>query len=118
MATADDKQLRTGKPAPDPFLLAADCLGYEQKKMRSIRRFLKWYSFRYRDWCATVIAVCTQVAGRVWSLQDWKIAVPIMSSKIWIMLSCEVEGNTFEILSILQASKNTSKIIHFYLRYK
>ena len=29
--TADDKRLKAGKPAPDPFLLAADCLGYDPK---------------------------------------------------------------------------------------
>lgn len=27
--TADDKRLEAGKPAPDPFLLAAACLGYK-----------------------------------------------------------------------------------------
>ncbi|KAI5118111.1 hypothetical protein M0805_003465 [Coniferiporia weirii] len=27
--TADDKRLKAGKPAPDPFLLAAKCLGFE-----------------------------------------------------------------------------------------
>lgn len=27
--TADDPRLRAGKPAPDPFLLAAECLGYQ-----------------------------------------------------------------------------------------
>ena len=26
--TADDKRLKRGKPAPDPFLLAAACLGF------------------------------------------------------------------------------------------
>ena len=30
--TADDKRLKAGKPAPDPFLLAAECLGYDAKK--------------------------------------------------------------------------------------
>ncbi|KAI0068873.1 HAD-like protein [Artomyces pyxidatus] len=30
--TADDKRLKAGKPAPDPFLLAADCLGFDPKK--------------------------------------------------------------------------------------
>lgn len=30
--TADDKRLKAGKPAPDPFLLAAECLGYEASK--------------------------------------------------------------------------------------
>ncbi|KAK1224808.1 hypothetical protein PQX77_012273 [Marasmius sp. AFHP31] len=28
---AGDKRLKTGKPAPDPFLLAADCLGFDAK---------------------------------------------------------------------------------------
>ncbi|TFY53525.1 hypothetical protein EVJ58_g9409 [Rhodofomes roseus] len=27
--TADDKRLKAGKPAPDPFLLAAECLGFD-----------------------------------------------------------------------------------------
>lgn len=30
--TADDERLKAGKPAPDPFLLAAKCLGYEASK--------------------------------------------------------------------------------------
>ena len=30
--TADDKRLKAGKPAPDPFLLAAELLGYDCKK--------------------------------------------------------------------------------------
>ena len=29
--TADDKRLKAGKPAPDPFLLAADCLGFNAR---------------------------------------------------------------------------------------
>ncbi|KII88401.1 hypothetical protein PLICRDRAFT_54239 [Plicaturopsis crispa FD-325 SS-3] len=29
--TACDKRLKAGKPAPDPFLLAAECLGFEAK---------------------------------------------------------------------------------------
>ena len=29
--TADDKRLKAGKPAPDPFLLAAECLGFDAK---------------------------------------------------------------------------------------
>lgn len=30
--TADDSRLRAGKPAPDPFLLAAECLGYQASR--------------------------------------------------------------------------------------
>ena len=30
--TADDKRLKAGKPAPDPFLLAAECLGIDPKR--------------------------------------------------------------------------------------
>jgi len=30
--TADDPRLRVGKPTPDPFLLAAECLGYRASR--------------------------------------------------------------------------------------
>ena len=30
--TADDKRLKAGKPAPDPFLLAAKCLGFDASR--------------------------------------------------------------------------------------
>lgn len=30
--TADDSRLKAGKPAPDPFLLAASCLGYSASR--------------------------------------------------------------------------------------
>ncbi|KEP55602.1 haloacid dehalogenase-like hydrolase [Rhizoctonia solani 123E] len=30
--TACDKRLKAGKPAPDPFILAADCLGFDPKR--------------------------------------------------------------------------------------
>ena len=30
--TADDPRPRAGKPAPDPFLLAAECLGYRASR--------------------------------------------------------------------------------------
>lgn len=30
--TADDKRLKAGKPSPDPFLLAASCLGYSASR--------------------------------------------------------------------------------------
>jgi len=30
--TADDPRLRAGKPAPDPFLLAAECLGHQASR--------------------------------------------------------------------------------------
>ena len=30
--TADDSRLGAGKPAPDPFLLAAECLGYQASR--------------------------------------------------------------------------------------
>ncbi|KAK7468986.1 hypothetical protein VKT23_003482 [Stygiomarasmius scandens] len=56
--TADDKRLKAGKPAPDPFLLAAECLGYDasdcvvfEDSPSGIRAGLASG--------ATVIAVCT-----------------------------------------------------------
>jgi hypothetical protein len=30
--TVDDPRLRAGKPAPDPFLLATECLGYQASR--------------------------------------------------------------------------------------
>ncbi|KAF8610488.1 HAD-like protein [Ceratobasidium sp. AG-I] len=56
--TACDKRLKAGKPAPDPFILAAECLGYDPK------RCLVWEDSPSGIRAgvasgATVIAVCT-----------------------------------------------------------
>jgi phosphoglycolate phosphatase-like HAD superfamily hydrolase len=56
--TADDKRLKAGKPAPDPFLLAADCLGYDPKKCVIFEDSPSGIRSGVASG-ATVIAVCT-----------------------------------------------------------
>ena len=56
--TADDKRLKKGKPAPDPFLLAADCLGYDPKNCVIFEDSPSGIRAGVASG-ATVIAVCT-----------------------------------------------------------
>ncbi|KAJ4482434.1 HAD-like domain-containing protein [Lentinula aciculospora] len=56
--TADDKRLKAGKPAPDPFLLAAKCLGYNPKKCVVFEDSPSGIRAGVASG-ATVIAVCT-----------------------------------------------------------
>lgn len=56
--TADDKRLKAGKPAPDPFLLAADCLGFDAKKCVVFEDSPSGIRAGVASG-ATVIAVCT-----------------------------------------------------------
>lgn len=56
--TADDKRLKAGKPAPDPFLLAADCLGYDAKNCVVFEDSPSGIRAGVASG-ATVIAVCT-----------------------------------------------------------
>lgn len=56
--TADDKRLKAGKPAPDPFLLAAKCLGFNAKKCVVFEDSPSGIRAGVASG-ATVIAVCT-----------------------------------------------------------
>ncbi|KAI0031910.1 HAD-like protein [Vararia minispora EC-137] len=56
--TADDKRLKAGKPAPDPFLLAAECLGFDAKKCIVFEDSPSGIKAGVASG-ATVIAVCT-----------------------------------------------------------
>lgn len=56
--TADDKRLKAGKPAPDPFLLAASCLGFDAKKCVVFEDSPSGIRAGVASG-ATVIAVCT-----------------------------------------------------------
>lgn len=56
--TADDKRLKAGKPAPDPFLLAAECLGFDAKKCLVFEDSPSGIRAGVASG-ATVIAVCT-----------------------------------------------------------
>ncbi|KIM41143.1 hypothetical protein M413DRAFT_445857 [Hebeloma cylindrosporum] len=56
--TADDKRLKAGKPAPDPFLLAAECLGYDAKRCVVFEDSPSGIKAGVASG-ATVIAVCT-----------------------------------------------------------
>ncbi|KAF7304821.1 HAD-like protein [Mycena kentingensis (nom. inval.)] len=56
--TGDDKRLEAGKPAPDPFLLAAKCLGFEAKNCVVFEDSPSGIKSGVASG-ATVIAVCT-----------------------------------------------------------
>ncbi|KAF9257165.1 HAD-like protein [Marasmius fiardii PR-910] len=56
--TADDKRLKAGKPAPDPFLLAADCLRFNAKRCVVFEDSPSGIRAGVASG-ATVIAVCT-----------------------------------------------------------
>ncbi|KAH8112541.1 HAD-like protein [Phellopilus nigrolimitatus] len=56
--TADDKRLKAGKPAPDPFLLAASCLGFDAKNCVVFEDSPSGIRAGVASG-ATVIAVCT-----------------------------------------------------------
>lgn len=56
--TADDKRLKAGKPEPDPFLLAAECLGYDPKNCVVFEDSPSGIAAAVAS-TATVIAVCT-----------------------------------------------------------
>ncbi|KAA1469726.1 HAD-like protein [Dentipellis sp. KUC8613] len=56
--TADDKRLKAGKPAPDPFLLAAECLGFDARKCLVFEDSPSGIRAGVASG-ATVIAVCT-----------------------------------------------------------
>ncbi len=56
--TADDKRLKAGKPAPDPFLLAARELGFDTKKCVVFEDSPSGIRAGVASG-ATVIAVCT-----------------------------------------------------------
>ncbi|KAI0322376.1 HAD-like protein [Amylostereum chailletii] len=56
--TADDKRLKAGKPAPDPFLLAAECLGFDAKRCVVFEDSPSGIRAGVTSG-ATVVAVCT-----------------------------------------------------------
>ncbi|KAH8112571.1 HAD-like protein [Phellopilus nigrolimitatus] len=56
--TADDKRLKAGKPAPDPFLLAASCLGFDAERCVVFEDSPSGIRAGVASG-ATVIAVCT-----------------------------------------------------------
>ncbi|KAH8106673.1 HAD-like protein [Phellopilus nigrolimitatus] len=56
--TADDKRLKAGKPAPDPFLLAASCLGFDAVRCVVFEDSPSGIRAGVASG-ATVIAVCT-----------------------------------------------------------
>ena len=56
--TADDPRLRAGKPAPDPFLLAAECLGCEASRCVVFEDSPNGIKAGVASG-ATVVAVCT-----------------------------------------------------------
>ena len=59
--TADDKRLKAGKPAPDPFLLAASELGFDAKRCVVFEDSPSGIRAGVASG-ATVIALCTSVS--------------------------------------------------------
>lgn len=64
--TADDPRLKRGKPFPDPFILAAEELGFPVEKCLVFEDSPSGILAGVA--CATTIAVCTSHPG--WSLFD------------------------------------------------
>ncbi|KAK7462354.1 hypothetical protein VKT23_007955 [Stygiomarasmius scandens] len=83
--TADDKRLKAGKPAPDPFLLAAKCLGYDAKKCVVFEDSPSGIRAGVASG-ATVIAVCTSHERSKIENCGAHYLVPNMES-----VKCEVE---------------------------
>ncbi|THU76145.1 HAD-like protein [Dendrothele bispora CBS 962.96] len=83
--TADDKRLKAGKPAPDPFLLAAKCLGYDAKKCVVFEDSPSGIRAGVASG-ATVIALCTSHEREKIENCGAHYLVPNMES-----VKCEVE---------------------------
>ncbi|KAH9985159.1 HAD-like domain-containing protein [Russula vinacea] len=66
--TADDPRLRAGKPAPDPFLLAAECLGYRASRCVVFEDSPSGIKAGVAAG-AIVIAVCTSHSRK--QIKDW-----------------------------------------------
>lgn len=84
--TADDKRLKAGKPAPDPFLLAAKCLGYDATKCVVFEDSPSGIRAGVASG-ATVIAVCTSHEREKIENCGAHYIVPTMDH-----VKCEVEG--------------------------
>lgn len=85
--TADDKRLKAGKPAPDPFLLAAKCLGYDASKCVVFEDSPSGIRAGVSSG-ATVIAVCTSHERSKIEDCGAHFLVENMNS-----VKCEVEGD-------------------------
>ena len=85
--TADDKRLKAEKLAPDPFLLAADCLGYDPKKCLVFEDSPSGIRSGVASG-ATVIAVCTSHDRSMIENCGAHYVVENMD-----YVSCEVEGD-------------------------
>ena len=93
--TADDKRLKAGKPAPDPFLLAADCLGYDPKKCVVFEDSPSGIRSGVASG-ATVIAVCTSHDRSKIENCGAHYVVENMD-----YVSCEVEGDRLKFSVVL-----------------
>ena len=85
--TADDKRLKAGKPAPDPFLLAAECLGYDATRCVVFEDSPSGIRAGVASG-ATVIAVCTSHDRS--QIQDCGAHFIVENLE---SVLCEVEGN-------------------------
>ena len=95
--TADDKRLKAGKPAPDPFLLAADCLGYDPKKCVVFEDSPAGIRAGVASG-ATVVAVCTSHERSKIENCGANYVVRNMDC-----VSCEVEGDHLKFSVVVDA---------------
>jgi len=91
--TADDKRLKAGKPSPDPFILAAECLGVHPSNCVVFEDSPSGIQAGLASG-ATVIAVCTshprdviEICGAHYVVENMDyVACEYKEGKLWFQV--------------------------------